>query len=82
MERTPKELRAFAEDLVYEVEMVAGLTKVLRGALAHDYEAGKRDHDLPTRNAQVEAFAVHVRLLLDFFYEPSNVKPDDALASH
>jgi hypothetical protein len=83
--RSDQELQAFAtEHLSYELGMLAGLTKRLLGVLEHDREAGKPDLewlDRETRNAQVESFAIHARLLLDFFY-PSNPRDDDVLAKH
>lgn len=83
---SPESLRAFAEEhLWYEVWMLSRLTDRLLAALQHDTAAGKRDLgwlDLETRNAQVEAFAIHARGLLDFFYPPLSRKRDDALALH
>jgi hypothetical protein len=49
----------------------------------HDEGYGGRDlaHlDMPTRNAQVESFAIHVRSLLDFLYDVRG-KSTDAVAS-
>jgi hypothetical protein len=83
---TRDERRAFAEEhVLYEVWMLRGLTDRLLEVLAHDREAGGRDTgwlELPTRNAQVESFAIHARALLEFFYKPDRPRPDDALARH
>jgi hypothetical protein len=83
---SPGELRAFTEEhLLYEVGMLADLTKRLQEVWAHDHAAGKCDLewlDLQTRNALVEAFAMHARGLLDFFYATPPVREDDALAQH
>jgi hypothetical protein len=84
--RSDRELQAFAtEHLDYELGMLAGLTKRLQGVLEHDGEAGKPDLewlDRETRNAQVESFAIHARLLLDFFYPSEKPRDDDVLAKH
>jgi len=83
---TPDELRSFArEHLVYEVWMLGGLTDRLLEVLEHDERVGERDLDwldMVTRNALVEAFTIHARLLIHFLYEPSQVRADDALARH
>jgi hypothetical protein len=83
---TPDEFGSFArEHLLYEVWMLRGLTDRLLEVLEHDERVGKRDLDwldMVTRNALVEAFTIHARLLIHFLYEPSHVKPDDALARH
>jgi hypothetical protein len=85
---TPDELRAFARDhLLYEVAMLRLLTDRLLAARDHDQAAGTRDLawlDLATRNAQVEAFAIHARAALGFLHEVPKPKPnkEDALARH
>jgi hypothetical protein len=76
--------RKFAtEHLRYAVEQMHGLVERFLVILDHDREHGKRDLDfldMPTRNAQVESFAVHARALTDFLYDVKRMKPTDALA--
>jgi hypothetical protein len=75
--------RSFAsEHLIYEVEQLHGLVTRLLQIREHDEGHGGRDLaylDMPTRNAQVESFAIHVRSLLDFLYDVRG-KTTDAVA--
>lgn len=85
--KTPAEARIFASDhLLYDIEMVAGLVERLRrhrvllettprsaGALANEL------FDLAGRNADIEAFGVHARALVDFLY--GSPRHEDAVAA-
>ena len=87
-QRPASETQALAWDhLRYEIEMVAGL--VWRISRQHALLIGPLDDlnplraellDLSGRNADIEAFGLHVRLLVDFFY-PNRKKPNDADAA-
>ena len=74
--RSKAELMAFADDhLLYEIAMVAGLTKRLRRFLTLlDADPANGDElvgelfDLTGRNADIESLAVHTRVLVEFFY--------------
>jgi len=76
MPRTASELRTFADDhLLYEIDMAAALTARLRRYRAHLADGVAivgDDHrellDLAGRNADIEALAMHVRVLVAFFY--------------
>jgi hypothetical protein len=78
-------LREFArEHLYYEVWMLAGLTEQFQSIVAAIDGAGPDGEpdipDLVTRNAQVESFAIHARVLIDFLYSGPQ-RPDDAVAA-
>jgi hypothetical protein len=85
VKQPPGQLRDFAkEHLLYEVEMLRGLTEELIRVLDHSEAGGDLDelYPLAVRNAMVESFAVRARLLIDFLYGPGTPKPDDTLAEH
>lgn len=84
MQPSQEELEKYAEDhLLYEVEQLHDLTDRLLEVRAHDDAHGSRDLDyldMATRNAQVESFAINVRVLCDFLYE--RPQQDDVSAGH
>ncbi|MBN1964138.1 MAG: hypothetical protein JW910_05805 [Anaerolineae bacterium] len=61
------------EHLYYELELFRHCVTVL-------YERRKFDNEPMMRNALIEAFALSVRTLYDFFFEPVSPRDDDALA--
>jgi hypothetical protein len=84
---TQRELRVFAEDhLLYEIEMLRGLTKELKRVLDYRDAGGDLDalYPLAVRNAMVESFAIRARLLVEFLYGSKVMTPrqDDTLAEH
>ena len=68
--RSDSELQGASGHLQYEVWMFMELAGTL---------AAGRDIPLVTKNALLEAFTVHARVLLSVFY-PANPRPDDVLA--
>ncbi len=84
------EIRSFADEhLLYEISMVAGLTRRLarfRTLLTSRPPDATRDgltdelFHLTGRNADIEAFTVHTRVLLDFLYRDRR-KQNDAMAA-
>jgi hypothetical protein len=76
--------RAFADEhLIYEIEMVAGLTRrlsnmrtLLESRSRSSNELADELFDLAGRNADIEAFGLHTRLLLDFFYRDKRIQHD------
>jgi hypothetical protein len=85
VKQTREQLRDFAkEHLLYEVEMLRGLTEELKRVLDHRNAGGDVDvlYPLAVRNAMVDSFAIRARLLIDFLYGLKGPKPDDTLAEH
>jgi hypothetical protein len=84
MKRLPDDaVRAFADEhLLYEIAMVAGLARRLsRFKTLLDSEDMARDgalaeelFEIAGRNADIEAFTVHARVLLEFFYRDQRRK--------
>jgi hypothetical protein len=90
MARTIEELLEYADEhLFYEIWMASEMTKRLRRHAAL-FERGlsvERDGKLaselldpPGRNADIESFATHVRVLVQFLY-PHKPKPSDIVAA-
>jgi hypothetical protein len=85
---TPAEAISVADDhLLYEIGMVAGLTqrltrfaKLLESNLPLGSPVTEELLHLTGRNADIEAFTVHVRVLLDFLYD-DKPRADDAVAT-
>jgi hypothetical protein len=72
----PEELRLFArQHLLYEVTMLFQLAQRVVLPPGEHYPAA-------VRNAELEAFAIHARLLLGFLHEKPEPKSGDALARH
>jgi hypothetical protein len=66
-----EELKEFAEEhLAYEVNMMIGAAKGL----------SQPNNSQFVINALLESFTIHLRALIDFIWEPSNVWKDDAIA--
>jgi len=66
-----EELKEFAEQhLAYEVNMMIGAAKGL----------SQPNNSQFVINALLESFTIHLRALIDFIWEPSNVWKDDAIA--
>jgi hypothetical protein len=81
--RDAEETRRFARNhLLYEVEMVVGLVRrfgrfrVLLGTPGDNSVAEREVRDIVGRNADIEAFAVHCRLLIEFLYYTPKKKND------
>jgi len=74
-QRSDENLLKASEHLAYEFWMIDSLARKLKAEEASDD---------PMKNAMLEAFTVHARSILDFFYLPENQrripKPDDMLA--
>ena len=65
-------LKAFADEhLSYEVNMLINTAQML----------SQPDNPQLVTNAFLESFTIHLRALIDFIWEPPNLKPDDAIAS-
>jgi hypothetical protein len=87
MAKCDDDLREFAaHHLIYEVEMVAGLVwRLLRHQalfLTWDGDANplmKEIMDMAGRNADIESFGLHTRILVDFLYDQRG-KETDAIA--
>jgi hypothetical protein len=83
--RTREELRIYAkEHLLYEVEMLRGLTERLLEVFQHREAGGDVDdlYPLSVRNAMVESFASRARTLVEFLYRRRSTWPSDVLAAH
>lgn len=66
------ELRAFAEEhLTYEVNMLLSAAQGLVQANNSQF----------VTNTFLECFAIHLRTLIDFLWEPPGLRDDDAIAS-
>jgi hypothetical protein len=81
---TPEQLGSFAEKhLLYEVEMLRGLTLELQRVVDRVEEGGDHDdlYPLAVRNAMVESFVIRTRLLTDFIYGYGSHE-DDTFAKH
>ena len=70
--RNKEELDRATEHLKYEFTMLM--------AVAHAMASGMSTGGWLT-NALLEAFVIHFRALVDFFYPPPQRKPDDVLAT-
>lgn len=70
-QRSDADLRQVSEHLAYEMGMMQ--------ALAHALALGLAGHGSPASNAFLEAFVIHFRCTLAFFYD-SKPRPDDAVA--
>jgi len=68
--RTPETLRKVSKHLYYEVWMLEALAQILATG-----QLGKN----ASGNAAIEAFAIHVRAVMDFLYADSP-RPDDVVA--
>jgi len=75
MRRSDKELVDVSEHLLYEIQMLFGTAQAM-GTLDLGNENDIRIWAI--RNALVESFTVHARILLDFLYS-SRPKPDDVI---
>ncbi|MDZ7660929.1 hypothetical protein [Thiohalophilus sp.] len=65
-------LQAFAkEHLSYEVNMLINTARVL----------SQPNNEQFVINAFLSSFTIHLRALIDFIWDPSNIKKDDAIAS-
>jgi hypothetical protein len=72
---TDEELRSFSgEHLFYELEMVFSV-----GPLAMKYARAESLEDQVIKNALIESFAIHVRVLKAFFYDAARW-PEDVTA--
>jgi hypothetical protein len=69
--RTLETLQAASDHLYYEYWMLK--------SLAHALASSTSDPEW-LRNAYVESWVVHFRNILDFFYPPSSVSPEDVVA--
>jgi hypothetical protein len=74
--RTDKELVDVSEHLLYEIQMLFGTAQAM-GTL--DLEGENDVRRWAIRNALVESFTVHARILLDFLFS-TEPKPDDVIA--
>lgn len=77
MGRTEVELRKAAEHLRYEIEMLGFTAKAL---CSREIFCQKTDCKL-TRNAILESWGIHARVLIDFLF-PDRIHSDDILSSH
>jgi hypothetical protein len=74
--RSDEELVAVSEHLLYEIQMLFGTARTMATSIIGD---GKDFQTWSIRNAMVESFTVHTRILLDFLY-PSKMGRDDVIA--
>lgn len=65
-------LKAFAEEhLSYEVNMLINTAQILSQPINQQFVV----------NAFLESFTIHLRALIDFIWEPANLRKNDAIAS-
>lgn len=67
MSAAPDYQRA-SDDLLYEIQMLYMLRDYLAGEVLDTAFKNRADKGLPARNASIEAFALHLRSLIAFFY--------------
>ena len=70
---TYEELRKSSNHLHYELQMFQGLVQGMASGIAGEKNV--------ISNSLVEAFAIHVRILIHFFYS-DNPQKDDVIAGH
>lgn len=78
--RGDDELRRLSKHLAYEVEMVCWQAHYMAQALIDKVGKDLPHQAVPARNALVEAFTLHVRVVSDFLYRPKPRYPTDAVA--
>ena len=79
-ERSDEELQELSDHLAYEVEMVCWQARYMTEALIDKVGRDLPYQAIPARNALVEAFALHVRVVSDFLYRPKPRYQSDAVA--
>lgn len=72
--RSKEELRSASDALHYEISMLRFVVRALGCPILGDGVG-------PIRNALIESFATHVRVLIEFFYRDKD-KKDTILAKH
>jgi hypothetical protein len=77
MALTDDELKLALSHVLYEMEMLAGTSEILR--VEQHNEVRIR---CVKRNAQIESFIVHVRSLAEFFSPQAKLRPDDMRPEH
>jgi hypothetical protein len=70
--RTPAELREQSKQLLYEVQMLFTLGRYFETGEVDAAVAGLDRAGLPVRNAVIEAFEIHARLLIEFLTHQRN----------
>lgn len=70
IKRSEEELKLISEHLWYEVQMLVGLSRYM--------SSGGSDNNL-IKNAVLEAYTIHARLILDFLFN-KEPQPDDVIA--
>jgi hypothetical protein len=74
--RATSDLQTAAGQIDYEVLMFRASADLFAGI------GSSTEREILQRNLYLEGFCIHARNLIDFLWEPRNVKPDDVLATH
>lgn len=85
-QRSASALTAHSEELLYEIEMVGKLAHYIDRGWIDQATREWTDGGLPARNALIESFVIHARVLREFFCfrepKPNAVGKNDARAHH